>query len=89
MLSTAGGIGNGLSVATIVGTLPERALRRLEVRAFGCLLEELLQRCAPSDGVDQQAALWQLHGQCMAPRNEQRPDFAEIVVQLDSPLLRG
>ncbi|MWV12495.1 protein kinase [Pseudomonas sp. R-28-1W-6] len=66
-----------------------RALRRLEVRAFGCLLEELLQRCAPSDGVDQQAALWQLHGQCMAPRNEQRPDFAEIVAQLDSPLLRG
>jgi hypothetical protein len=50
---------------------------RLEVRAFGCLLEELLDRCdeAPPH-------LRQLQWQCLDQDVTRRPRFAEIVAQL-------
>lgn len=56
--------------------MPEEAdaLRRIEVRAFGCLLEELLERCdAPTPD-----ALWQLQRRCVNPEVNERPLFAEI-----------
>ncbi|WP_303847135.1 leucine-rich repeat-containing protein kinase family protein [Aeromonas sobria] len=60
----------------------ERAqgLERLEVRAFGCLLEELLARCdtqdSPLDG------LHQLNAACLCEIPADRPDFAYIGHQL-------
>ncbi|MCR3958598.1 leucine-rich repeat-containing serine/threonine-protein kinase [Aeromonas veronii] len=60
----------------------ERAvgLERLEVRAFGCLLEELLVHCdaqdSPLDG------LHQLKAACLSELPADRPDFAYIERQL-------
>ncbi|HHQ4560868.1 leucine-rich repeat-containing protein kinase family protein [Aeromonas veronii] len=60
----------------------ERAvgLERLEVRAFGCLLEELLAHCdtqdSPLDG------LHQLKAACLSELSADRPDFAYIERQL-------
>ncbi|WP_279496070.1 leucine-rich repeat-containing protein kinase family protein [Aeromonas veronii] len=60
----------------------ERAvgLERLEVRAFGCLLEELLAHCdtqdSPLDG------LHQLKADCLSELPAERPDFAYIERQL-------
>ncbi|WP_421324253.1 leucine-rich repeat-containing protein kinase family protein [Aeromonas sp. 604176] len=60
----------------------ERAvgLERLEVRAFGCLLEELLAHCdtqdSPLDG------LHQLKAACLSELPADRPDFAYIERQL-------
>ncbi|MEO4049333.1 leucine-rich repeat-containing protein kinase family protein [Pseudomonas sp. CAU 1711] len=54
------------------------ALQRLESRAFGILLEELLQRCdAPPPRL---AALAQA---CLQTAPQQRPDFAELRRALD------
>ncbi|GAB2465143.1 hypothetical protein GCM10011375_34970 [Hymenobacter qilianensis] len=56
------------------------ALQRLEVRAFGCLLEELLDRCPDSDAID---GLKNLQQQCAQPNAAARPLFAEIRQALD------
>ena len=49
-------------------------LQRIEVRAFGCLLEELLERCdAPS-----LENLWTLQQRCVNTEVSARPLFAEI-----------
>lgn len=52
-----------------------QTLQRIEARAFGCLLEELLERC-PADG--QIVRLRQLQEQCMVAEVDQRPDFATL-----------
>ena len=62
------------------------ALQRLEVRAFGCLLEELLehsQATAEPTALAALAALWQLQRQCVAPEPTLRPLFSEIVRELE------
>ena len=56
-----------------------QALQRLEVRAFGCLLDELIERCnmAPHE----QAALnvlMELQVQCVHKDPQARPLFADI-----------
>jgi hypothetical protein len=56
-----------------------QALQRLEVRAYACLLEELLERCEPEPG--SQAVLdrlWELQRQCASESVGERPLFAEI-----------
>jgi serine/threonine protein kinase len=55
------------------------ALQRLEVRAFGCLLEELLARgaSAPDDGTGW-AALGHLAGRCLSDNVAARPLFVEV-----------
>lgn len=50
------------------------ALERVELRAFGCLLEELAERCPPDPG----AALGALARRCQAPEPARRPSFAEV-----------
>ncbi|HDZ8831857.1 TPA: protein kinase, partial [Aeromonas dhakensis] len=55
-------------------------LERLEVRAFGCLLEELLARCAPYD--DRLDALHVLVDDCLAEAVAARPDFTKIAARL-------
>ncbi|MFM7236141.1 MAG: protein kinase [Cyanobium sp.] len=56
---------------------------RLEVRAFGCLLGELLERSEPD--VDARLpALKALQLRCMAPVAASRPQFTELVATLES-----
>ncbi|MGD1852986.1 MAG: protein kinase [Leptolyngbyaceae cyanobacterium] len=60
------------------------SLQRLESRAFGCLLEDLLDRCSPehqsAGTVFQQ--LRQLQQQCMSPVANERPLFDAIAQRL-------
>ncbi|MDU0368894.1 leucine-rich repeat-containing protein kinase family protein [Hymenobacter endophyticus] len=54
-------------------------LQRLEVRAFGCLLEELLDLCSeatPDNPTAQYLRGWQQH--CLLPLPEARPLFSDI-----------
>ncbi|WP_193210564.1 leucine-rich repeat-containing protein kinase family protein [Luteolibacter marinus] len=62
------------------GAIPAGALEQLEVRAFGCLLEELADRC--SGAVP--AGLRRLQVQCLAASPAERPRFAEILAQLQT-----
>jgi len=55
------------------------ALQRLEVRAFGCLLEELLAHCPEAAAAPAIHQAWQaLLGRCTQPEAAARPLFAEI-----------
>ncbi len=59
------------------------ALQKLEVRAFGCILEELIERCSVSKLT--QHVLYQLNAlmsACVREENQLRPDFDEIGRQL-------
>lgn len=58
------------------GTLSE-ALQRLESRAFGCLMEDLLDRCSTQEG-EAYKRLRQLQHSCMQPMPPQRPLFSAI-----------
>ncbi|PZO12395.1 MAG: protein kinase [Leptolyngbya foveolarum] len=57
-------------------------LERLEVRAFGCLLEDLLDRCAvdedDSASVEKVDSLRELQADCLSARIEHRPLFPDI-----------
>ena len=64
-------------------TAAATALQRLEVRAFGCLLEELLEHSQAAAEPMALAALWQLQQQCIAPEPATRPLFSEIVRALE------
>jgi hypothetical protein len=55
----------------------------LEVRAFGCLLGELLERCE-ADADARLFALDTLQQRCLAPVAASRPRFAELVATLDA-----
>jgi serine/threonine protein kinase len=55
----------------------------LEVRAFGCLLGELLERIEPEVDV-LLPSLKALQLDCMAPVAANRPSFAELVGTLES-----
>ncbi len=61
------------------------ALQRIEVRAFGCLLEELLAAC---DEADRSSPALQplaaLQARCLADSPDNRPLFAEVVQALAS-----
>ena len=56
-----------------------RALQRIEVRAFGILLEELLQRTDSGLRDEQREALEQLVGRCCQPQVLARPGFVEAL----------
>jgi len=59
------------------------ALERLEVRAFGCLLEELIERCKPSSGdLSALDLLEDLKSACLSDKNKHRPFFDEITERL-------
>lgn len=53
-----------------------QTLERIEVRAFGILLGEWLERCDASE--DQTAPLRALQTQCVQPDATARPDFASV-----------
>lgn len=59
------------------------ALERIEVRAFGCLLEELLVRCRLAVDAEKTAKmLADLQRRCLDGIPEQRPLFAEVAAVL-------
>jgi hypothetical protein len=58
------------------------ALQRLEVRAFGCLLEELLAHCPEAAAAPQAVAFWGLQRRCVQPEAAARPLFSEIEREL-------
>jgi hypothetical protein len=62
------------------GTHPFEAL---EVRAFGCLLGELLERLEPETD-ERLPSLEALQRRCLAPVAASRPRFAELVAMLES-----
>ncbi len=64
---------------------PEKAiaLQRIEVRAYACLLEELLERCSPRpEAAGTLAALKRLQQRCASTVPNERPLFADIRQQL-------
>ncbi|WP_365947944.1 leucine-rich repeat-containing protein kinase family protein [Tardiphaga sp.] len=58
-------------------------LQRLEVRAFGCLLEELLDRYSGAEDWVALRGLERLSAACLSVEPASRPLFAEICRQLD------
>ncbi len=59
-------------------------VERIEVRAFGCLLEELLSHCVfRKDQSGVEAGLWDLQKRCMAEAVQARPDFQRIHRELE------
>lgn len=65
--------------------LQAQALQRIEVRAFACLLEELLERCPAATAVPQVwAVLSGLATACCQDEVQRRPLFAEIEATLRS-----
>jgi hypothetical protein len=64
-----------------------QALERLEVRAFGCLLEDMLDRCTlQEESLHYKAveSLRCLQQECLKPVLSQRPQFTEISERLTS-----
>jgi hypothetical protein len=59
------------------------AVQRIEVRAFACLLEELLERCPPTDNTQAVIdSLWTLQKACGTADIAARPLFESIGLQL-------
>ena len=80
-----GGLLGDFGAAWMTGALDAaqaRALQRLEMRAFGCLLEELLERCG--DAPPQ--AMVVLKDRCMQADVSARPSFAEALALLQGEL---
>ncbi|MCZ8075161.1 MAG: protein kinase, partial [Paucibacter sp.] len=59
------------------------AVARIEVRAFGCLLEELLARCEEASPQSLRALLT-LRDACLAEDAAQRPSWPSIIRSLES-----
>ncbi|WP_448694126.1 leucine-rich repeat-containing protein kinase family protein [Pseudomonas rhizophila] len=59
-------------------TVQTRALQRIEVRAFGILLGELLARIEPGLSAEELATLQDLQARCCQPQVLGRPGFEEI-----------
>ena len=55
-----------------------QALQRIETRAFGCLLEELLERCDELQGSPIQSALIELREACLQASPAQRPSMRDV-----------
>lgn len=58
------------------------ALERFEVRAYGCLLDDLLGLCHETDTDQNLITLCHLRDACMAPDASSRPDFQYLTDEL-------
>ena len=58
------------------------ALQRIEARAFGCLLEELIERCEGIPGLRERETLTQLQARCFDPDPRQRPGLEQVAAAL-------
>ena len=74
--------------ATLLAGLPThqaQALQKLELRAFGCLLEELVERIEPAAGdAPRLARLAELRDACLDPLPANRPEGKALVAALES-----
>lgn len=57
-------------------------IERIDIRAFGCFMEDLLTRTVPSDNIVFQE-LTLLMQSCLQTANAKRPDFKEVLEQLE------
>lgn len=64
--------------------LESRALQRIEVRAFGVLLGELLERIDSGLSDGRREELLALQQRCCQPQVLERPGFSEIIAELNS-----
>jgi serine/threonine protein kinase len=71
------------SFHAISDSLESRALQRIEVRAFGILLEELLERIDSGLSDEGRVQLEQLQQRCCQPQVLERPGFSELVQVLN------
>ncbi len=70
-------------------TSSSHAFQRIDVRAFGCLLEELLARIVNGDGDPLVVeGLWSLQARCIGRDVGARPSFAEVSSELGRLALR-
>jgi len=60
----------------------QSAMQAIEVRAFGCLLDDLLPLCLRSENTDQYKRLVRVKESCMQAATFNRPSFIEIKEQL-------
>jgi hypothetical protein len=65
-----------------LGAAQARAFQSLEMRAFGCLLEELLERCTDTPP----PAVAALKDRCLQPDAAARPSFADALALLQQAL---
>ncbi|MNN85449.1 hypothetical protein D3C81_2027400 [compost metagenome] len=65
-------------------SLASQALQRIEVRAFGVLLGELLERIDSGLSDEQREVLEDLQQQCCQPQVLTRPGFNEIIQALNA-----
>jgi serine/threonine protein kinase len=72
----------GASFHAITDNLETRALQRIEVRAFGVLLEELLARIDSGLSDADRLALEALQRRCCQADVLARPGFGEVVLEL-------
>ncbi|QYY79944.1 leucine-rich repeat-containing protein kinase family protein [Pseudomonas germanica] len=72
----------GASFHAIADTAETRALQRIEVRAFGVLLGELLARIDSGLSDEQRAVLEELERRCCQADVLARPGFAEVITVL-------
>jgi serine/threonine protein kinase len=73
----------GASFHAIADTAQTRALQRIEVRAFGILLGELLARIDSGLSDQLRAVLEELERRCCQAEVLARPGFAEVMRQLE------
>ncbi|TXK20976.1 protein kinase [Pontibacter qinzhouensis] len=66
-----------------------QALERMEVRAFGCLLDDLLTHLAPADKTQTAVGLLsRLQEQCLQETIINRPGFVQVLQQLQEAAIR-
>ena len=73
--------------ASNFNTLPEQqriAMQAVEVRAFGCLIDDLLPLCDSSENIIHYKKLLEIKNNCMQETTFNRPTFIAIVEQLES-----
>lgn len=70
----------------VTSTVAEE-LQKIEVRAFGCLLEDLLHNTNEDNQHSTIKSLIQLKDNCMQPNILARPSFSEIMLILDGEIL--
>ena len=68
-----------------VNSASAHSIERVEVRAFGCLIEDVLGLVLNNEMTDQLANKWQtLIADCMKPEVKKRPSFSDILQELDN-----
>jgi hypothetical protein len=60
-----------------------KAIERMEVRAFGCLIDDLISRIDVEEQTTTQNALNRLKTSCMQESVQERPTLSEVIEELN------